>query len=80
MRDYIAEANKFMYDDNYVVESSVLEIQRRKAQEHLTKVNDRLISKGHSMNELELEKLKKRRASLYKKIADLYDKMQKQSN
>lgn len=75
MRDYIAEANKFMYDDNYIVES--LESEKAKAQEMLKKVNDKLADTSHSMNDEQRQKLIKRRSSLRKKIETLNTKILK---
>jgi phosphate uptake regulator len=76
MIDYIAEANKFMYDDNYIVES--LESEKAKAQEMLKKVNDKLADTSHSMNDEQRQKLVKRRSSLRKKIETLNTKILKQ--
>lgn len=79
MRDYITEASRFMYDDNYIVESS-WETQKREAQESLRKVNDMLASTSHSMDDVKRAKLVKRRASLYKKIETLNTKILKHAN
>lgn len=75
MRDYIAEANRFMYDDSYIVES--LESEKAKAQEMLKKVNDKLADTSHSMNDEQRQKLIKRRSSLRKKIETLNTKILK---